>query len=74
VNPQFIDLLAAADPKLPADALSDYEQAGHLLANNSACPALVYLQAVQLIKPWVQGAGGNALYENYWFGISILKH
>jgi hypothetical protein len=29
---------------------------------------------VQLIKPWVQGAGGNALYENYWTNVSILKH
>jgi hypothetical protein len=29
---------------------------------------------VQLIKPWVQGAGGNSLYENYWTGIRILKH
>jgi hypothetical protein len=34
----------------------------------------VYRQAVQLIKPWVQGAGGNALYENYWTNVSILKH
>lgn len=74
VNPQFIDLLAAADPKLPADAGSDYEKAGQLLATNAACPALVYLQAVQLIKPWVQGAGGNALYEYYWTSVSILNH
>ncbi|HEV2035137.1 MAG TPA: ABC transporter substrate-binding protein [Candidatus Dormibacteraeota bacterium] len=74
VNPQFIALLAAADPKLPTDALSDYKKAGQLLADIAACPALVYLQAVHLIKPWVKGAGGNGLYENYWTGISILKH
>lgn len=74
VNPQFIALIAAADPKLPTDALSDYKKAGQLLADIAACPALVYLQAVHLIKPWVKGAGGNALYENYWTSISILKH
>jgi oligopeptide transport system substrate-binding protein len=74
VNSQFIALLAAAGPKVPTDALSDYKQAEQLLADSAACPALVYRQAVQLIKPWVQGAGGNALYENYWTSISILQH
>ena len=74
MNPQFIALLAAAGPKVPTDALSAYTQAEQLLADSAACPALVYRQAVQLIKPWVQGAGGNALYENYWTSISILQH
>ncbi len=74
VNPQFIALLAAADPKVPTGALSDYKKAGQLLADIAACPPLVYRQAVQLIKPWVQGAGGNALYENYWTSVSILEH
>jgi len=74
VNPQFIALLATADPKVPTDALSDYKKAGQLLVDTAACPGLVYRQAVQLIKPWVQGAGGNALYENYWTSVSILKH
>jgi ABC-type oligopeptide transport system substrate-binding subunit len=73
-TPQFIALVAAADRKLPAEALNDYKQAGQMLAASAACPALVYGQAVQLIKPWVQGAGGNALYENSWSGISIIKH
>lgn len=74
VNPQFQNLLAAGDTKRPVDALGDYKKAGQLLADNAACPALVYMQATLLVKPWVQGAGGNTLYENYWAGISILKH
>jgi hypothetical protein len=74
VNPQFQNLLAAGDTKRPVDALGDYKKAGQLLADNAACPALVYMQATLLVKPWVQGAGGNTLYENYWTGISILKH
>lgn len=74
VNPQFTSLVAAADKKLPADALDGYKQAGQLLADDAACPALEYQQAVQLIKPWVQGAGTNSFSEYYWTGISILKH
>jgi oligopeptide transport system substrate-binding protein len=74
VNPQFTSLVAAGDKKVPADALGDYKKAGQLLADDAACPALAYQQAVQLIKPWVRGAGTNALYEYYWTSISILKH
>lgn len=74
INPQFKALLAAADEQVPIAALADYGQAGRLLANDAACPALLYLQGVYLIKPWVQGAGGNTLYENSWTGISILNH
>jgi oligopeptide transport system substrate-binding protein len=74
VDPQFQSLVAAGDKKRPIEALGDYKRAGQLLADDAACPALVYQEAVQLIKPWVRGAGGNALYENYWKSISILKH
>lgn len=74
IDPQFQSLVAAADKKRPIEALGDYKTAGQLLADDAACPALVYQEAVQLIKPWVRGAGGNALYENYWKSISILKH
>jgi ABC-type oligopeptide transport system substrate-binding subunit len=74
VDPQFQSLVTGGDRKLPVEALSDYKKAGQLLADDAACPPLVYQEAVQLIKPWVRGAGGNALYENYWTGISILKH
>ena len=74
VDAEFQSLVAAADRKRPVDALGDYKKAGQLLADDAACPALVYQEAVQLIKPWVRGAGGNTLYENYWTGISILKH
>ena len=74
VDPQFHSLVAAGDKKRPVEALGDYKKAGQLLADDAACPALVYQQAAQLIKPWVRGAGGNVLYENYWTSISILKH
>jgi len=73
-NPQMTTLLGAADKKLPTDALEDYKQAGRLLLDAAACPPLVYQQGVYLIKPWVRGAGGNALYEYSWTSISIIEH
>jgi hypothetical protein len=27
-----------------------------------------------LVHPYVKGAGGNALYDNYWTSVRILKH
>lgn len=73
-KPEFINLRSTADAKLPNEALPLYQRAGQLLANDAACPALLYLKGVFLIKPWVRGAGGNALYEFDWMGISILEH
>jgi oligopeptide transport system substrate-binding protein len=70
----FAGLTAAADAKLPADAVAQYRQAAQLLADETVCPALIYLQGYFLIKPWVSGAGGNALYEFDWTGIQIFEH
>jgi ABC-type oligopeptide transport system substrate-binding subunit len=74
IDPRFVSLIARANKKLPADALGDYKQVAQLLVDKAACFALVYHQRAILIKPWVQGAGVNNLYENHWTGISILKH
>jgi oligopeptide transport system substrate-binding protein len=74
VNPHFMSLVEAANKKPPGDAVGDYKRAGQLLADDADCLGFAYLQNVQLIKPWVQGAGSNALYENYWRSVSILKH
>jgi hypothetical protein len=63
-----------ADAKVPADALKKYAQAGQILVADAAYIGLDYNQATLPVKPYVQGAGGNALYENYWIGISIRKH
>jgi ABC-type oligopeptide transport system substrate-binding subunit len=70
----FVGLTAGADAKLPADALPQYRKAAQLLADEAVCPALIYLQGYYLIKPWVSGAGGNALYEYDWTGIQIFEH
>jgi oligopeptide transport system substrate-binding protein len=73
-NSKFVALTMAADAKLPIDALPQYRQAAQLLADDAGCPALIYLEGLFLIKPWVSGAGGNALYEFDWIGIKIFEH
>src|SRR6185312_15909004 len=73
-DPQFQAAVASGDAKSPAEAVADYKRAGQILMTDAACPALVYQEAVQLVKPWVLGAGGNVLYENYWTSIGIREH
>ena len=48
--------------------------AGYLLINDSVFAGLLYGVQQYLVHPYVAGAGGNALYDNYWTGIRILKH
>lgn len=73
-NPAFDPLIRKADAELPGDGLKDYLQAGKMLVADVAYIPLVYRDGIYLVKPYVKGAGGNALYENYWSGISIRRH
>ncbi len=70
-NATFDSLVASADAKLPDLALPEYLQAEKILESEVAVSALAYGAGVFLVKPRVVGAGGNALYEFYWRGISI---
>jgi ABC-type oligopeptide transport system substrate-binding subunit len=70
-NAAFDSLVASADAKLPAQALPEYLKAEEVLESDVAVSALVYRAGIFLVKPRVLGAGGNALYEFYWSGISI---
>ncbi len=46
----------------------------NLLVNDSIFAPLLYGVQQYLVHPYVQGAGGNALYDNYWTEVRILKH
>ena len=70
-NAAFDSLVKDADAKLPALALPEYRKAEDMLESEVAVAALAYRAGVFLVKPRVVGAGGNALYEFYWSGISI---
>jgi oligopeptide transport system substrate-binding protein len=70
-NGAFNSLVESADAKLPPQALPEYLKAEEMLESEVAVSALAYRAGVFLVKPSVLGAGGNALYEYYWSGISI---
>jgi oligopeptide transport system substrate-binding protein len=73
-RPGFSALIASADQKPVADALPDYLRAGQMLAGDYAYAALYYLVRTAVIKPYVQGYGANALWENRWTSLRILQH
>ena len=45
-----------------------------MLVNDSIFGGLLYGVQQYLVHPFVKGAGGNALYDNDWTGVRILKH
>ncbi|TMD16935.1 MAG: peptide ABC transporter substrate-binding protein [Chloroflexi bacterium] len=73
-NPDLDKLVASADQVPLAQGLIDYKTSGALLVNDSVFAPLVYGVQQYLVHPYVVGAGGNALYDNYWTSVRILKH
>jgi oligopeptide transport system substrate-binding protein len=55
-------------------SITNYQIAGKQLIADAAYADLVYQTNQYFIKPYVQGGGGNALYDNSWTSISILVH
>jgi oligopeptide transport system substrate-binding protein len=73
-NASFDQLIANANAAPLGQSLVDYQVAGHTLVNDSIFAPLIYGVQQYLIHPYVKGAGGNALYDNYWTSVRILKH
>lgn len=73
-NVNLDKLVAGADGVPLSSSLVDYKTAGALLVNQSAFAPLVYGEQQYLVHSYVAGAGGNALYDNSWTGIRILRH
>jgi ABC-type oligopeptide transport system substrate-binding subunit len=55
-------------------AQGDFNGAGRLLVDDSLFANLLYGVQQYLVHPYVKGAGGNALYDNYWTSVRILAH
>jgi oligopeptide transport system substrate-binding protein len=72
-NPSVDQLIATADAAPLSQSLVDYNIAGHTLINDSIFAPLIYGVQQYLVHPYVKGAGGNALYDNYWTATRILK-
>ncbi len=73
-NKQLDDVVDRADQKPLDQALSDYRQAQQMMINDVVYGNLFYGVQPYLTKPYVRGAGGNALYDFYWNEIKILQH
>ncbi len=73
-NPSVDQLVADADAAPLHQSLVDYNIAGHTLINDSIFAPLIYGVQQYLVHPYVKGAGGNALYDNYWTGVRIVQH
>ncbi len=73
-SPGLDQVVASADAALPGSSgAAGYRVAGFMLINDSAFGGLLYGVQQYLVHPYVKGAGGNALYDNYWTGVRILK-
>ena len=73
-NPNLDKVVAGADAAAPAAGTSAYKVAGFLLVNDSVFAGLLYGVQQYLVHAYVKGAGGNALYDNSWTGIRIVRH
>jgi ABC-type oligopeptide transport system substrate-binding subunit len=73
-NPSFDTSVKTADGKALTNAMQDYQAAAELLIHDTVFAALVYGVQQYLVHPYVKGASGNALYDNYWSTAKIVAH
>ncbi|HKW72438.1 MAG TPA: peptide ABC transporter substrate-binding protein [Candidatus Dormibacteraeota bacterium] len=73
-NPSLDRFVSDADAVPLNQALTNYRTAGQMLVRDAAFAGLLYGVQQYLVHPYVRGAGGNALYDNYWTGVRLLRH
>jgi ABC-type oligopeptide transport system substrate-binding subunit len=73
-NPQLDQMAKDANTKPITQALDTYKAMNKILVDNCVTGNLFYGVQQYLVHPYVQGAGGNALYDNYWADVKILQH
>ena len=66
--------VSKAEGENGSQSTADFQTAGKQLVSDIAGIYLEYGANQYFIKPYVQGGGGNALYDNAWSSISILQH
>src|SRR6266852_4569855 len=70
-----LDSMAKDANQHPLDqSLDTYKKMNQILVDNCVTGNLYYGIQQYLVHPYVQGAGGNALYDNYWADVKILQH
>ena len=73
-NPALDALVKSANQKPLDQAVADYKRANQMLIDDVVTGPLVYGIQQYVVHPYIKGAGGNALYDNYWADVRILKH
>jgi oligopeptide transport system substrate-binding protein len=73
-NPQLDSMAKDANTKPLSQSLDTYKQMNKILVDNTVTGNLVYGIQQYLVHPYVQGAAGNPLYDNYWSDVKILQH
>jgi oligopeptide transport system substrate-binding protein len=73
-NPQLDSMEKDANTKPIDQSLETYKAMNKILVDNCVTGNLFYGIQQYVVHPYVKGAGGNPLYDNYWSGIKILQH
>jgi oligopeptide transport system substrate-binding protein len=73
-DPRIDSAVTKAEGETGAQATTDFTTANKQLITDVIGANIEYGANQYFIKPYVQGGGGNALYDNAWSNISILAH
>ena len=73
-NSNLDSMAKDANSKPLSQSLDTYKAMNKILVDNTVTANLVYGVQQYVAHPYVQGAGGNALYDNYWSDVKILQH
>ena len=73
-NPQLDSMAKDANTKPLSQSLDTYKAMNKIMVDNTVTANLVYGIQQYLSHAYVQGVGGNPLYDNYWFDVKILQH
>ena len=73
-NPQLDSMEKDANTKPLSQSLETYKAMNKIMVDNTVTANLVYGIQQYLTHSYVQGVGGNPLYDNYWSDVKILQH
>jgi len=73
-NSQLDSMAKDANAKPLDQSLDTYKKMNQILVDNTVTANLFYGIQQYVSHPYVQGVGGNPLYDNYWSDVKILQH
>ncbi|MFZ0217293.1 MAG: ABC transporter substrate-binding protein [Candidatus Dormiibacterota bacterium] len=73
-DPSMDKIVASADQKPISQALSQYDQAYQMMAQNNYGAPIEYGTNPFFTQKWVSGESNNGLFDANWTGIKVLQH